>query len=94
MPTNTDIDTVVYLLVAEEWWDKPYVKKRHHLTTYRTVVLKGTVVDERGNQIKVKLEENNGFERDGGTYVFGKGNLLVNQKYPADELGIWKYPKG
>ncbi len=81
---------IVFIRRVEEWWDYPMVKKRHHVYDTRSVVLKCKVVDVREKEFKATLFENNGFERDGETYLFPKGELLSNQNYTDFEsLGKW-----
>lgn len=81
----------IFFSVTEEIWNKPFVMKRHHVYDTRTVILKGEVIATQGNDFMVKLFGNNGFERDGETFVFSKGNLLSNQDFKdSDRLGKWR----
>jgi hypothetical protein len=89
---NIEPGQTVYFIKTEEYWDKPFVMKRHHVYQTRTVILQGEVIEVRGEEFKVRLYGNNGFERDGGTYVFNKGNLLCNQNLQNKELlGQWSH---
>lgn len=84
-------DKIIYFSVTEEYWDKPYIRKRHHDPETRTVILKGKVLETKGDEFKVELLKNNGFEKDGQTFVFHKGCLLSNQDFTDFErLGQWK----
>lgn len=86
-----ETDKIIYFSVTEEYWDKPYVRKRHHNPETRTVILKGKVLETKGDEFKVELFENNDFEKDGQTLVFHKGCLLSNQNFTDFErLGQWK----
>ncbi len=81
----------VFFSVTEENWNKSYVRKRHHAPETRSVTLKGLVVEIRGDELKILLQGNNGFEKDGETYVFHKNNLFYNQNFTnLDSLGKWK----
>ncbi len=88
---HLELGQIVYFSRSEEYWDKPYVKKRHHVYDVKSVVLKGEVTAIQGNQFAAKLFGNNGFEKDGEEFVFNKGCLLVNQDYKdLESLGQWK----
>ncbi len=88
------VGNIVFFSHSEEYWDKPYVKKRHHFFDVKTVVLRGKITDVKGDQFKAILIENNGFERDGEEYVFHKGALLSDQNFKDfDRLGKWKKDK-
>lgn len=90
--TLISIGQTVYFSKSEEYWDKPFVKKRHHATRYRTVILKGIVIDIQGKEFKAKLIDNNGFEKDGQVFVFSTDKLLVNQDFKQKQsLGKWQY---
>lgn len=95
--TQTEVENVlsvgktVYFSHTEEYWDKPYVMKRHHVYDTRSMVLRGVVTDVMGNKFEALLTDNNGFEKDGDKFVFSKGNLLCNQDFKDFErLGRWK----
>lgn len=80
---------IIFVKKVEEYWDKPYTIKRHHTTETKSVILKCKVVEIKGNEFRAELFENNGFEKDGGIFVFNNGELLSNQDYKG-ELGVWK----
>lgn len=83
---------IVFFSKTEEVWDKPFVRKAHHDCPQRCVILRGEVIEVRGNEFMAKLVDNNGFEKDGETFVFSNGSLLSNQNYTDfDKLGKWKY---
>lgn len=44
-------------------------------------------------EISMKLCNNNGFERDGGTYFFSPGKVLINE-VPPELRGIYQYADG
>jgi hypothetical protein len=75
------IGNTVFLSRTEEYWDKPFVMKRHHVYDTKTVILQGTVTDIRGDEFKAKLINNNNFEKDGEEFVFHKNSLLSNQNF-------------
>ncbi len=82
----------IFFEMSEQYWGKPYPKKRSDVYDVKSVILRGEVVDTQLNQIKVKLVDNNGFERDGETYVIYQGTLLSNQNFKDFEsLGKWKF---
>lgn len=81
----------VFFGYSEEFWDKPFVRKRHHIAPTRSVILRGQVIEVQGDQFMAKLIDNNDFEKDGQTFVFHKNSLLCNQNYSDfDKLGKWK----
>jgi len=85
------IGNTVFLSRTEEYWDKPFVMKRHHVYDTKTVILQGTVTDMRGDEFKAKLINNNNFEKDGEEFVFHKNSLLSNQNFKnLQDLGVWK----
>lgn len=82
---------IVFLSKTEQVWNKPYVMKRHHVYDTRSVILKCKVIEVKGDEFKGELFGNNGFEKDGQTFVFHKNELLVNQEYKdLSSLGVWK----
>jgi hypothetical protein len=96
--TNTVLAAVNFLSVGatvffsktEEYWDKPFVMKRHHTYETRSVILKGVVKAIKGNEFKAMLIDNNGFEKDGEEFVFHKDCLLCNQNFTdLEALGRW-----
>ncbi len=90
MKNSLTIGNTVYFSFSEEYWDKPFARKRHHVPEYRSVVLKGKVTDIKGNEFKALLNDNNDFEKDGEEFVFSKGCLLSNQDYnDTASLGKW-----
>ncbi len=91
MDNTLSIGKTVYFTKSEEYWDKPFVMKRHHVYDVKSMVLRGVVTDIKGDEFKAVLTDNNGFEKDGEEFVFHKGCLLSNQNYTdVKELGIWK----
>lgn len=85
------IGNTIFLSRTEEYWDKPFVKKRHHVYDTKTVILQGTITDIRGDEFKAKLINNNNFEKDGEEFVFHKNSLLSNQNFKnLQDLGVWK----
>ena len=82
--------TTILFKVSEEAWRQPFTMKRHHVYDTRTVILRGTLISSTRNEFKVELKDNNGFDKDGGTYVFSRGNILCEQnlEYPH-EFGKW-----
>lgn len=86
-----NIGQTVFFRQVEEHWDKPYVKKRHHTDETRSVILQGKIEDIKDDEFMAKLFGNNGFEKDGETFVFHKGNLLCEQNFTDKKrLGVWK----
>jgi hypothetical protein len=83
----------VFFRVAEEYWTKPYPKKRHHAPEFRSVILRGNVVEARGAAFKALLTDNNQFEKDGEAFVVHQNDMLVDQDYGnygnLDILGKW-----
>ncbi len=61
--------------------------KRHHVTVSSYVLLKGIVEETCGNEIKVKLVDNNGFERDNDSWIFELNEVI--EKVNDSELGVW-----
>ena len=81
----------IFFSVTEEICNKHFTMKTHHVYNTRTVILKGEVIATQDDKFMVKLFGNNGFERDGETFVFYKKCLLSNQDFNNyDELGKWK----
>ena len=81
----------VFFTKVIEYWDEPFVMKRHHVYDTRSVILKGIVMEVRGNEFRALLTGNNGFEKDGLEFVFNSGCLLSNQNFTDFEvLGKWK----
>jgi hypothetical protein len=90
--TIMEIGNTVYLKVTEEVWNRPYVKKRHHSYDTRSVILQGRIIDVKLPEYKVQLYGNNGFEKDGGMFVFHKNDFIFNQNYKdMESLGKWEY---
>lgn len=88
--TTLTTQKTVFIRFAEEIWNKPYPMKRSDVYDYRSVVLKCKVVDIKGEEFKATLLENNGFEKDGETFVFHKNQLLSNQDFTDfAQLGVW-----
>ncbi len=84
------INQIVFICFTEQYWDKPFPMKRHHVYDTKSVILKCEIIDIKDNQFKGKLFGNNGFNKDGEVYVFEKGILLSNQNYTDfKSLGIW-----
>ena len=87
---SLEIDSVVFVSKSEDIWNKPYTMKRHHIYGSRTVILQCKVLQVKGNEFKATLFGNNGFEKDGETFVFHKNELLCNQDFTDSPiLGIW-----
>lgn len=87
---NSLINKTVFFTRKEQYWDKPYVMKRHHVPDVRTTVLRGVVTEVRGDEFKARLKDNNGFEKDGEEYVFHKNCLLCDQNFTDfNSLGKW-----
>lgn len=85
------VGKTVFFSKVEEYWDKPFPMKRHHVYDTKSVILRGVVTELKGDEFKAKLTDNNGFEKDGEEYVFHKNCLLSNQEYTNFEsLGQWK----
>lgn len=81
----------IFFSVTEPIWDRPYSMKRSDVyEKYKTVILRGKITDVKGEEFKVKLIDNNGFQRDGEEYVFHKGVLLSNQNF-NDFASLGKY---
>lgn len=84
------VGNIVFFTKTEEYWDRPYTMKRHHVYDIRSMVLRGKVTDIKGNEFKAVLVDNNGFEKDGEEFVFHKDCLLYDQDYTDFEsLGKW-----
>ena len=82
---------IVFFRVTEEHWTKPYPKKRHHAPEFRSVILRGKVVEIKGAEFKALLTDNNQFEKDGEAFVIHNNNMLANQDYKDfDNLGKWE----
>lgn len=61
---------------------------------FRSIYVGGEVISlEDNNTFSMKLCDNNGFERDGGTYFFSIGDVLVNE-VPQELRGIYQYADG
>lgn len=87
---NIIVGQTVFFSRTEDFWDKPFVMKRHHIPDTRSVILRGLVTDIRGEEFKAKLHDNNNFEKDGQEFVFNKACLLSNQNYTdMANLGRW-----
>lgn len=86
---------MVYVSRGEEYWDEPYVRKRHHTPKIKSVILRVEVMEigkgEFERQFLGKLTDNNGFDKDGQTFVFNILELLCNQNQGPEKLnlGIW-----
>jgi hypothetical protein len=70
------------------------------LEKWEHIVVMGELIEQRENQIKLRLT-GNGFEKDGKEYVFGTGSLLMapgaaeartleDHGAPTTTLGVWK----
>ncbi len=83
MKTNKvlTIGNTVFFSKVEEYWDKPYIMKRHHVYDTRNVILRGIVTSIKDDEFMARLIDNNNFEKDGEEYVFHKNSLLSNQNY-------------
>ncbi len=58
MKTETNplrINNVVFFNKIEQYWDNPYVMKRHHVYDTRSVTLQGRVISVEGNEFKAFL---------------------------------------
>ena len=92
--TIIPIGTPVFFTQSEQYWDKPYPMKRSDHYQVKSIILKGILLEVEGNRFKVKLVDNNGFEKDGEDYVFSKGTLLCNQNFTDfATLGVWNIQK-
>lgn len=92
--TKLEKGQIVFFVKVEEFWDKPYVMKRHHVPEVRSVILRGRVTDIKGKEFKAILTGNNGFEKDGQEFVFNVNSLLCDQNYTdLKSLGKWKTDK-
>ena len=81
---------IIFFTVTEQVWDKPFTMKRHHVCDTKSVILRGVVQEQTERQFKAKLTDNNGFEKDGESFVFSKGQLLSNQNFTdLNRLGKW-----
>ncbi len=91
MNTNEiNVGQIVFIRFSEQYWDKPFPMKRHHVYDTRSVTLKCQVLDVRESQFMGKLFDNNGFEKDLDTWVFDKSILLSNQNFTDfKSLGVW-----
>ena len=80
----------VFFSVSEQYWNKPYVMKRHHVYLTKSMVIRGKVEDIKGQEFKVRLFGNNKFEKDGESFVFHEDKLLIDQNYTdLYRLGKW-----
>lgn len=85
------VGKTVFFTRTEDYWDKPYVMKRHHVYDIREIILRGEITEVQGEEFSAKLVDNNGFEKDGQTFVFHKDVLLKDQDFKDfDSLGKWK----
>ncbi len=76
--------------VTEQKWRQPFTMKRHHIYDTRSIVLRGTVKSSTDHEFKVELFGNNGFEKDGQTFVFNRGQILCNQEFKEfNKFGVW-----
>lgn len=90
MSTQVEPGQVVYLSISERT-DEFRHKRYSSIYRGRTVIIRAVVQDVKGTEFRAQLEGNNGFERDGQTYVFHTGSLLANQDFKKpEELGVWK----
>lgn len=90
------IGDVVYSKVTEridEFSHKRYTNPEAEI--FRTVLFKGIVQDinMETKEFKMKLEDNNNFEKDGQTFVFGFLNIIDNE-IPKEKRGIYTYTNG
>lgn len=84
------VGQIVFFKRTESCWNKPFVKKRHHTYQTKSIILRGEVLEVKGEQFKAKLFGNNNFEKDGREFVFHQNTLLSNQNYTSlDDLGKW-----
>lgn len=82
---------ILYFSKTEEYWNKPYPKPRSQPYHVKSVTLQGTIISVKGDEFSAKIFGNNGFDKDGETFVFNKNTLLCEQNYTDTErLGIWK----
>lgn len=94
MSIQLKVGQTVFFVKTEQYWDKPYVMKRHHVYDTRSVTLRGRVTDIHGDEFKAHLTGNNGFEKDEQEFVFHKNSLLSNQDFKdVHLLGIWSNAK-
>lgn len=85
------VGKTVFFSKVEEYWDKPFVMKRHHVYDTKSIILRGVITNVKGDEFMARLTDNNGFEKDGEEYVFHKNSLLSNQNYTDFEtLGRWR----
>ena len=88
------VGKIVFISFSEQYWDKSFTKKRHHVYDTRNVILKCEVTDIKVDEFKGLLFGNNGFLRDGEIYVFNNGMLLSNQEFTDfKSLGVWSNDK-
>ncbi len=87
----TEGNRVFFKKTEELPWNYPFPMKQHHVPETRSVILQGEVIDVRGDEFKAKLFDNNGFEKDGQTFVFHKNALLCEQNFTdLAKLGQWR----
>lgn len=87
-PGNT-----VFVRKTEQYWDKPYAMKAHHVYDTRSVLLRVVITEVEGKEFKATLLGNNTFEKDGETFTFNEGELLCEQNFTNFEsLGKWSKP--
>ena len=61
-----------------------------HANRGESVILRGEVMEIDGDEFKAKLIDNNGFQKDGWSFVFNKECLLPDQNFTDFEsLGVW-----
>ncbi len=85
------VGQTVFFILSEEYWNKPYPKKRSDVYDVRSVILRGVITDIKDPEFKANLTDNNGFEKDGEKFVFHKNTLLANQYFDEFErLGKWE----
>lgn len=61
-----------------------------HANRGKSVVLRGEVMEIDGDEFKAKLINNNGFQKDGWSFVFNKECLLPDPNFTDFEsLGVW-----
>lgn len=94
---NLHIGQIVFIKLSEQYWDKPFVMKRHHIYDIRSVILKAQVLNIKSSYFVGRLFDNNGFEKDDdiyNMYVFEKSLLLSNQDFTDfKSLGVWSNKK-
>ena len=84
------VGKIVFFTKTEQFWDKPFTMKRHHVYDTRSMILRGEITAVKGNEFKAKLIDNN-FSKDGQEFVFNKGTLLCNQDFKDFAvLGKWR----